>query len=135
ACVVLHALVLGEQGHPAGDLRAETLLDVVEVGRRVLDGVVQDGGGEDREVVDAEDVADDEAHAEDVAVIRGDAVLAELAVVGAGGEGDRVEEALERRVRSVHRGRYPFSSARGPATWPTAGGVSFNRRTGSRASG
>jgi hypothetical protein len=63
------------------------LFQVVVIGVRVLNRVVQYGRHQGALVRDAEDVADDEADAERVADVGRLPVLAQLVPVGAGGEG------------------------------------------------
>jgi hypothetical protein len=72
---------------------------------------VQDRGGEHPRVVDAEDVADDEADAEGVAGVGGFAILAELALVRPRREGDGVQDQAGGGVRGGHQNSYSASGA------------------------
>src|SRR5262245_38682020 len=74
-----------------GHLRAEALLDVVEVGRRVLDCVVEHGREQHLRVVHAKKVPRDQTDAENMTHIRCPAVLPPLPVMGPGSERDRVK--------------------------------------------
>src|SRR5262249_31391558 len=102
ARLVLQSLVFREQGDPAGDLGAEMFCHVVEISGGVFYRVVQDRGGEHGGIVDAKDVASNEANSENMAVIGRDAVFAKLAMMGAGSEGDGIEQAVKGWIGDVH---------------------------------
>jgi hypothetical protein len=69
-----------------GDAAAEASGDFVVVGGRVLDGVVEEAGGEGMRIRDVELVAEDAHHGAGVFDVGGDAVASELVEVFAGGE-------------------------------------------------
>ena len=98
ARVELDALELGDAVDDRGDLVAEVGLDVGERDLGVLDGVVEQGGG-DGDLVEA-DVGDDAGDGErmvDVALAAG----AQLAAVGLGGH---LVGAVDRRDRRLRDG-------------------------------
>src|SRR5262249_22740993 len=120
---------------PAGDVRPEPLGQVVVIGRRIFDRVVEHGGGEHPRVVAPEHLTDDHRDPEYVADVRGGPVLPELVFVGAGGERDGVEKEWGGlRVHSLcpAAGLLHFSIVPRAGGWnntpPTAAPVSVRER-------
>ena len=86
--------VLAYGPDPLRHLGAEPLDEVVSIGGRVLDRVVEQRRREDSRVVEPEHLPHHEAHPERVADVGGLVVLAEVVPVGPGGERRGLERDL-----------------------------------------
>src|SRR5205823_7977386 len=98
-----------QRRYPGGDIGSELLLKIIEIGGRVLDRVVQGGGGQCPGIVDAEDMSEYEANAQDVADIRRFTVLAQLALMRPGCEGEGLQEGAVAVCNARHAPPSVFS--------------------------
>lgn len=96
------ARIFSKRGDEIGDLAAEMLGNLVEIGARVFDGVVEDGGGERRFVGDPESQRQRCEYPQRMHDVRNPTAFAEMALMAQERKFNRIRDNLQCRPRHGH---------------------------------